>query len=156
MKAFALFSVLALLLPMPAFSATQISSTNPAGIAAFLKQKGYRAELATDKTGEPYINSATGGTDFTIVFYNCTKGKDCTTIQFFSWFKEDKFSVSKANEWNKQWRFASLYLDDEANTCLQMDLNLDKGGMSEELFGDNLLLWEDALARAEKFVFDND
>ena len=50
-------------------------------------------------------------------------------------------------KWNTEYRFARAYLDPIGNAVIEMDLNLDKGGISRPLFDDHLDLWDTILAR---------
>lgn len=56
----------------------------PTIVAEALHQAGYKAELKTNSKGEPYIESSTNRSSFTIEFYNCTGLIDCTSYQFAS------------------------------------------------------------------------
>lgn len=124
-----------------------VLASDPARIAGLLQDAGYRAQLTNDSDGDPMIKSAAAGSDFTIFFFNCTDGKNCKTIQFFAGFdKAQPMEVDVVNRWNREKRFGKAYLDDEGDPLLEMDLNLDFGGISLNNFRDNLKVWESLLA----------
>jgi hypothetical protein len=134
--------VAAAFLTVAAPALAQNVSADAQKLAALLTGAGYQGQLGTDSTGDPMITSGTGGTRFVVLFYNCTNHQGCTTIQFqTAWGMKVKPSLSAINEWNRKHRFARAYLDDVGDPGLMMDVNLDKGGMSPDLFRDNLGVW---------------
>lgn len=136
----------------PVFSA-DITASNPAGIADLLRTMGYRAELTKDNQGDPKINSATGGSNFRIYFYGCTANMDCKSIQFAAGFDlTDGTTLDVVNEWNAAKRYTKAYLDDEQDPLIEMDINLDFGGVSENNFRDSLDLWEGLLAGFKRHI----
>lgn len=136
-----------------AAQAQTITASNPASIVKVLQDNGYRAELSKDTTGDPMIQSASSGSNFTILFYGCTEGKDCATIQFFSGFSDaGNNSIAAMNEWNTKNRFGRAYVTDEGAARLEMDLDLDDGGMSTALFEDNIEFWVTIMASFEEHI----
>jgi Putative bacterial sensory transduction regulator len=122
-------------------------------VVAALQAAGYRAELKKDNDGDPYIMSTSSGTDFAIFFFGCTKNVNCTTVQFFSGFDNPtNASLSAMNAWNSENRFGRAYIADSGSARLEMDLDLDDGGMSRALFTDNLEFWVLILARYQQYV----
>lgn len=63
--------------------------------------------------------------------------EDGTAIQFHSSFDDDDADLRSVNEWNKQYRFSSCYLDDEGDPHLELDLDL-AGGVTNERIVDFL------------------
>ena len=123
-------------------SVAQNVSADAGKLATFLQTAGYQAVVGKDNEGDPMINSSTSGTKFVVLFYNCTNHADCTTIQFqTAWAMKVKPTLASMNEYNRKHRFARAYVDDEGDPGIMMDVNLDKGGMSPELFRDNLGVW---------------
>ena len=130
------------LLPIATPCLAQNVSADAAKLVTVLQVAGYQADLSKDSTGDPMINSSTSGSKFVVLFYNCTNHADCTTIQFqTAWAMKVKPTLTSMNEWNRKHRFARAYIDDEGDPGIMMDVNLDKGGMSPELFRDNLGVW---------------
>jgi len=136
---------LALALAVPAISAPaaaqNLGANNPAAIAAVLQQAGYRAEITKDASNDPMIRSAAGGKNFQVLFYGCTNNKDCTTVQFYAAFAHKGVTLEKINNFNKRMRWARVYLDNDADPVIEMDLNMDEGGIARANFRDNLDVW---------------
>jgi hypothetical protein len=150
--AFSLAAAAGLGLAAPAV-AEDVQAQDPASVVAAMQQAGYRAVLGTDDVGDPQIRSATGGSDFLIYFYNCTENTDCRTIQFYAGYSEpNSATLETMNEWNENNRFGRAYLGDDGIARIEMDLDLDDGGVSQALFEDNLEYWAIVMSRFEDYV----
>lgn len=151
----AIFAVaIGLLAASPAL-AQQVTAKDPQSIARALVASGYRAEMKKDGEGDPMIMSASSGTKFGVFFYNCTNHANCATVQFHAGFDTDPGkapSLEKINAWNRTQRFGRAYLDNEGDPVIEMDIDLDDGGMSQPLFLDNLEFWVSVLAQFEKEI----
>ncbi len=124
-----------------------IVATDPAGIAAALQSFGYKAVLETDGNGDPKIRSGAAGSNFSIYFYGCSGGQDCRSIQLAAGFDlTNGTTLEVVNDWNAKKRYGKSYMDQDADPWLEMDLNLDFGGISPDTFRDNLDLWERLVA----------
>lgn len=133
--------------------AETVSAADPASLVKVLQDKGYRAELTKDDAGDPMIRSASSGTTFLILFYGCTDKKDCETVQFFAGYSDPgNASLDALNEWNARNRFGRAYLSDTGSARLEMDVDLDDGGMSAALFEDNLEFWVAIMGTFEKHI----
>jgi hypothetical protein len=133
--------------------AEMVRAQDPGTLVRALQENGYAAKLGTDKLGDPMITSGVSGTSFQIFFYNCTDHKACATVNFYSSYKLDKpTSLEKMNEWNRSKRFARGYIDKENNSVLEMDVDLDDGGLSSALFIDNIEFWASILADFERHI----
>ncbi len=132
--------------------AEAISATNPQAIVAAMQNAGYKATLSKDSTGDPLISSSSGGSNFSIFFFGCTKNTDCRTIQFFAGYSDRKPTLSMMNDWNSKKRFARAYVADSGNARIEMDLDLDDGGISTKLFEDNLEFWVAVMGAFEKHI----
>ena len=123
-----------------------VKASDPASLVSEMQRLGYRAELTTDNTGDPKINSATAGTEFEVFFYGCTLGKACTSIQFVAGFDTaDGLDLSVANGWNREKRFGKVYLDDERDPFIEMDVTVDNG-ISADVFAATLRNWDNTLS----------
>lgn len=139
-------------LAMP-LQAQMVKGQDPKTLVAALQEAGYAAKLGTDKGGDPMITSGVSGTTFQIYFYNCTDNKNCATVQFSSGYDlKDPVSLQRINEWNRDQRFGSAYLDKENDPILQMDLDLDDGGISQALFNDNVEFWASVVGDFERHI----
>lgn len=133
--------------------AQMVRAQDPAGVMRALQGAGYTAKLETDKVGDPMITSSVGGTSFQVMFYNCTNHKECATVQLHAGYNfTDKVSLAQINEWNRSQRFGRAYLDKVNDPILEMDLDLDDGGLSTLLFQDNMEFWATVLGKFEKHI----
>ena len=133
--------------------AQMVRAQDPQTLVAALQSGGYAAKLGTDKVGDPMITSGVAGTTFQIFFYNCTAHKACATVQFHSGYDLAKpVDLDRINEWNRSQRFGRAYLDKEGDPILEMDVDLDDGGLSRLLFIDNIEFWASVLGNFEKHI----
>ena len=125
-------------------------------ITAILQSEGYQAKRAGE-TAAPRIETAMSGYSATVVFYGCDdKGQACKSVQFYAGFNPKTSPTLQAmNDYAKDNRFGRIYLDEDNDPVIEMDVDLEAGGMSEELFIDNLAYWTTILDRFADFVFDN-
>lgn len=136
-----------------AASAQMVTATNPQTLVDALQSGGYKAQLAKDDAGDPRINSAVGGTNFVIFFYGCAKNVNCKTVQFFAGFSDmSKITLEQMNSWNTDFRWGRAYKTKEGAVRLEMDVDLEDGGVSRALFLDNIEYWETTLAAFEKHI----
>jgi hypothetical protein len=133
--------------------AQMVKGQDPATLVKALQKEGYAAKLGVDKVGDPLITSGVSGTTFQIYFYNCTNNKNCATVTFHSGYDlKSNVGYEKINEWNRGKRFGRAYLDKEDDPILEMDVDLDDGGMSQALFIDNIQFWASVLVEFEKHI----
>lgn len=133
--------------------AQMVRAQDPDSLVKALQDGGYAAQLGTDKVGDPMITSGVGGTTFQIFFYNCTNHRECATVQFHSGYDLTSGpSLEQMNAWNRSKRFGRAYLDKENDPILEMDVDLDDGGLSQSLFEDNLEFWVTVMSRFEEYV----
>ena len=132
--------------------AENVTAANPKSVVSALQDAGYKAELSKTDAGDPMISSAASGTDFIVFFANCHEGK-CQTIQYFAGFSDPKNgSASSMNAWNAEHRFTRAYVSDKGSARIEMDVNLDLGGISPALFKDNFDIWLSNLGDFAKYV----
>ncbi len=135
-------------------TAAEVRAQDPASVVAAMTKAGYTVELSKDTVGDPKIVTKTpDGTNFQVFFYNCTDNTDCRTIQFNAGYTEATATYEFINEWNRSQRFGQAYLDKEGDPVLQMDVDLDDGGMSQLLFEDNLQFWTSVISRFEDQIY---
>ena len=134
-------------------AAENVRPQDPGSLVRALLAGGYAAKLGVDKVGDPMITSGVAGTTFQIFFYNCTAHKECATVQFHSGYHlTTPVSLEMINEYNRSQRFGRAYLDKENDPILEMDVDLDDGGVSSLLFIDNIEFWASVLGRFEKHI----
>mgnify|MGYP005998535175 CR=1 FL=1 len=128
------------LLCTPAFA--EVDGSSPQYIAKLISDEGYRAQLENDSDGDPRIRSAAEGVKFSIRFYGCKSPRGCTSIQFSAGFDmKDGMTLKRANEWNRGKRFGKVYLDEENDPYIQMDVNTDFG-VTDKNFLDTFDYWQ--------------
>jgi len=125
-----------------------------ADVVKMLQDKGYRAELTTDSTGDPLVQSSADGSNFSIYFYGCEgEPARCDSIQFVAAFdvEGEGMSLEDANTWNREHRFGRVYLDDEKDPFLEMDVDVEYG-FTTEAMGTNLETWTTVLPSFKEFI----
>jgi hypothetical protein len=133
--------------------AANVTAQDPQSVVAALHGAGYQAKLTKDDTGDPMIESTSGGSKFVIFFFNCTKNVDCRTVQFYAGYTEHKADQAKMNTWNMNNRFGRGYISSHGAANVEMDVDLDDGGISAQLFEDNVEYWVTVMSEFEKFVY---
>ncbi|RZI55358.1 MAG: YbjN domain-containing protein [Zymomonas sp.] len=135
-------------------AAQMVRAQDPQSVLAAMKAGGYSdATLGKDGEGDPKISAKIDGTTFHVYFYNCTGNKACATVQFHAGYDLKKpIKLERINEWNRTHRFGRAYVDDEGDPILQMDLDLDDGGVSRLLFIDNLEFWSTVVSKFEQHI----
>lgn len=135
-------------------AAQMVRAQDPQSVLAAMKAGGYSdATLGKDDLGDPKISAEIDGTNFIVFFYNCTDHKACATVQFHAGYDLDKkISLERINEWNRSQRFGRAHLDKEGDPIIQMDLDLDDGGVSRLLFIDNLEFWASIVGKFEAHI----
>ena len=123
-------------------SGQALDASNEKAIADLLQAEGYRAKLEVLDDGEPVIRSSNGGVDFSIYFYDCDDaGTNCKNIQFYVGYDlTEGMTLEAANAWNKDFRFGKVYLDEEMDPAMEMDVNMDFG-VSSKNFLDTFDWW---------------
>lgn len=138
--------LLASLISVPVAVAADPTGVAVADIVAAMQDYGVRAKLGEDDLGDPQIDSALAGANFQVRFYDCEKAR-CASLQFLSGFDlEEEMSLEDVNDWNRTMRYGSVYLDDEGDPYLQMDVDVTRG-ISKEQFAEWVAVWEELLGR---------
>ena len=130
----------------------QVEASNPQSVVAALQAGGYKAVLAKDAAEDPRIESASSGAKFIINFYGCKDHKNCNSLTFFAGWTGLDVSMNQMNEWNKIRRFSRAYIDNDGDPILEFDIDLDDGGMSQELFINNVEYWDTSLAGFKQHI----
>jgi hypothetical protein len=135
--------------------ANTVCASDPQTVVAALTAAGYKAKLGKDSTGDPTIESAASGYEFEVMFYGCTEGKDCASLQFRSgWKADDVHTPEYANKWNVVKRFAQMSVKDDKSMSLSYDVTTE-GGINKENFADVIDWWQVMLGEASKFFAEN-
>lgn len=130
-----------------------VSAKDPSSVAKALKEGGYPAELGKDDAGDPMIGTRADGTDFTVHFYGCEANRNCKRVQFmFSETEPRNASLERLNDWNAENYFGRAYRTETGGVRLEMDVDLDDGGMSPALFVDNVEWWAIIMTSLQKHI----
>lgn len=124
-----------------------LMATAPEPIAALMQGAGLQAQIDKDSTGDPTILSSVAGANFNVLFYGCTSGVDCTSLQLYACFKLDQpVSLDLLNTWNTDMRYGKAHLNADKNACLQQDINM-AGGIAPETMNNILNNWSQILGK---------
>ncbi|WGW05390.1 YbjN domain-containing protein [Tropicibacter oceani] len=130
----------------------EVDASNPARLLDLLRSEGFAVDLGADGVGDPKITGKHNGTQFQVFFYDCSENVDCRTLQFQVGYNlTDGMDFAQANKWNAEMRYGAVYLDDEMDPYLQMDVNIDHG-VSEDNFVDNYKMWTKVMGEFEEFI----
>lgn len=122
-------------------AAQTVGASDPEGVAAALRDLGWRASHAVDAEGDPMVESSIEGVDYTIFFYGCEGGRNCTALLFSAGFDlADGATLASMNDWNSGRLVGAAYLDAENDPFLQMFVTT-VGGLNHENFGDVVDWW---------------
>lgn len=163
MPAFRLFFALALAFagvsaaqPVRAQSIQEnITAGDPEAIAAVIREQGFETTITKDNDGDPMIKAEGKGYSFVIFFYGCTANRDCATLGFNSYFAGGTSDIAKVNGWNRETRFGRAYVDKDGDPVVEMDVDLDDGGMSPLLFEDHVEFWMSVMSDFAKFALED-
>jgi len=143
---------LALLLAPVAKAQQLVTAGQPEEIENIARGYG-SANLTEDNRGDPMVTGRIDGTRYQVLFYGCTNGAECRSIQFSAgWITDGAVSRAQIGEWNRTRRFGKAFLDNEGDPVLQWDVNLF-GGVSRRNLDDTFDWWRIVLAQFEDSVF---
>jgi hypothetical protein len=150
-------AVLAVAAPFPAMAQDRIVDiAQPEVVVQALQEEGYKAVLKTGESGQPYIESAANGSPFTVQFYGCEAGKNCTSIDFYAWYKKTPtFTVDFANRWNAGKRFVAVAIDGDGDLATNLYVST-VGKTTYANFADVIDWWAQMTAALDKFIGEED
>ncbi len=148
----ALFAAAAMVAFAGSAQAQNVRGQDPNSVVRALQAAGYKAVLGTDSVGDPKIESAASGSKFIINFYGCTKNVDCRTVTLYAGWTGVTTNINAMNEWNKLKRFSRAYIDRDGDPVIEFDVDLDDGGMNQQLFIDNIEFWELSIGAFKKHI----
>lgn len=120
----------------------RVVAKDPQTLVRSLQAMGYQAKLGVDeKLGEPLIDSASSGYNFTIYFDNCTAKKDCRDVMLVTSLAEAESDLAAYNKFNAERRYTRVYRNSKGGATMDMALNLDFDGFSSTLFEDTMKIW---------------
>ncbi len=120
-------------------------------VAAWLQSAGYRGQVVNETDGTKSITTSSSGTEFHIYLYDC-KDKRCGSLEFsFGIDTKGAWTADKMNDWNRDNRWGTAYVDKEHDPWLNMNVDLTPGG-SYELLDDEFTNWQTGLSDFCKLV----
>lgn len=133
-----------------------VNPKNPDTIKAIVESQGWPAKLVTNEGKSPYIESERNGLKFIVLFMNCDENEiNCKTLQYYMGFSDAKGTTTEQlNEWNRTKRFARAYVDDSGDPVLEMDIDLDFGGLPRENVGESFNTWAALMDAYHSFIFE--
>ncbi len=151
MRWFCLAATLSLL--APAVSAQPLPDGGVTGeeIAKIMTAKGLPAEVTTDKDGDPLIRTFKNETKYGVYFYGCNAKSRCNSIQFSAGFSVKGFGLDQVQQWNRTKRFGRVYLDDEKEPWIEMDMDLEHGATVDAV-SNNFDRWDGVVTEFKKFI----
>lgn len=129
-----------------------VCASEPQSVVSALQKLGYKAALGQSETsGNPKIDSAASGYDFTIYFYDCAAPKGCGSLGFTVVFEDDGTNTAKlANAWNKDNRFSQMAVNDNGTLAFTYDVTT-VGGLNQANFADVVDWWQVMLGKVRGF-----
>jgi len=132
--------------PFAGHTQEMLDAKDPDALLAVVKYFG-SASLEPHQAGDPLIKGTIQGTRYSIFFYGCTDGQDCTNLQFSTaWVNPGHVTLETLNTWNRDTRFGKAYLDNEGDPALEMNISLD-GGVTSVNFEDSVDWWRLVLTK---------
>lgn len=132
----------------------KVSVANPRSMAAAMQDAGYKAKVVFDD-GNPYIDSAANGANFSISMENCKDHKDCQDAMIrASYEKNDEKPVTMEtiNQFNVDNRWGRAFLDKEGDPVIEMDLLFTDQLMDKKAFEEAIGIWDETLAKFHKAI----
>ena len=124
----------------------------PAIMNVFLEE-GYRVTLSRDSGGDPMLTGKIQGTPYYVYFYGCDDANaNCSAVQFKAGYDlAQGLALDQVNDWNRKMRFGKVYLDEEQDPFLELDVNL-LYGVSDANFADTIDWWRVVMQEFEKHI----
>jgi len=134
-----IFGTAAFALAAPPTLAQAVEARSPSSVQAVLQSNGYKPEMKKDNGGDPMIIIDSQGYKMMLLFFGCKNNADCKTVSLLAASRAPKkLDLQAVNAWNQKRRFGRAFLDADGDPNLQLDIDLDDGGMSPALFVDNI------------------
>lgn len=132
-----------------------ICANAPQTIVDAMQKAGYKAVLGKDRAGDPMIESAANGYNFSIFFYECVDNKACGSLQFLAHFEaSDEHTPAYANLWNRTKRFSQMSIEADKSISFRYDIST-YGGLNARNFADQIDWWDSMLGELAVFFKEN-
>ena len=131
--------------------ATVYNTISGEEMAQIVREEGYAPELDQDPQGDPMIRFRVEGYHCLLFFYGVEDGR-AMSLQFRAAFRE-QVPMEKVNEWNRRKRFLKVYLDEDGDVNMDMDVDLE-GGVTRAYLAERLRTWRAAFLACVRFLAD--
>ena len=141
--------------PALASDGPTVTAEDPAGIVAALEMAGYEAELVTDSYGDPLINTEFNGWEARILFYGCDSQTHdgCDSLQLLTGFdRAEPWSGAEVAKIASQFRYASVWLDEEGDPFMQWDI-VTADGIPTKVFLISIREFSQAISNVSALVY---
>ena len=137
----------------PAAGPGKVSLADPTSLVTALQKAGYRAKL-TYEEGKPEIESSAAGATFYLYFDDCASEDGCADVMVQSAYDlaKDAVSLDTINKFNRDNRWARVYLDEESDPIIEYDLIFAGQQLDESTFIETIKAWDDVLGRFHKVI----
>lgn len=130
-----------------------IVAKDATSIANYFRDEGTTPTVTTDDYGDPKLELEHLGTEFSVWYYGCTNGAECSSIEFFSGYATNgSVRLAKINEWNTDHRFARAYVTEDGAARIEYDVFLGDTGMSPDDFANVVGTWIGSMHEFEEFI----
>ncbi len=136
-------------------AAGSIVASDPVALQAYFLNEGVPMKLTEDEQGDPLLQGRYYGTRFSIYFFGCTGGKECTSIQYHAGYGLDgPVPLDILDGWNRDYRYARAYRDgaSDAAVHLEYDVFLGEKGLDEADFAETFTIWTGLIEDFEKLL----
>lgn len=145
MKKILLPAVTALLMTGAADAAKGISPNEVLKVA----QSVGNAKISTEG-GDTVVIGDIKGNKYGVFFDDCTAGKDCQSITFWSLW--DGTDMDTINQWNVEKLAGRAYLDEDGDANLEMWVNTF-GGRTAEQLKDDFAWWASLMKGFQDYIY---
>lgn len=159
-----LVSCITLILVLSALSrelrAENVTSFKPLSIVNALQTAGYKAVLTKSDAGDPVIDTGVAGSNVRILFADCKRGLQCSTLEFISlWECESKMkacarAAQRVNDTESPAK--AINLAGQTIFVVLYYMVLDEVGITPELFLKNLGYFSFYNQEFNKFITEFD
>jgi hypothetical protein len=131
----------------PPKAAPAVSATfKPDEVASIIRDAGYRAELVRGKSSW-YINTGMAGRKVTIYLY--CENDVCGSMTYdLSFTASSDFTLTWANQWNRDKRYAKAYIDTDGSLVVEYELSY-KGGVTHDTIGESAKLFDNLVSMVD-------
>lgn len=126
--------------PQPAQPAGLLQATNAEATAEALKAAGYTDIEFVTLNDAKQVQAKVNGVVMRVYHYSC-ENNACRSIQFYTSFgRQQQIDTNYVNAWNRDKRFAKLYVEANGSLSFDMDVHL-YGGVGPQYIAQSAALF---------------